>query len=195
MTARYIVKIIKFKCVDESGADFFGSDEPYWVFTANDGNSSHTTRSKVFGDVDSGDTRKFSSDAVVWPRKGASAGGEGPIGLSIQLWESDQGDADEITNTTRRVFDAAGFVPVVGQWVAKVPSVVREQLVASLGDDLMGSRTFLYPLARLNRQLRSPGDRIREKMRFGGSNGDLPFSVAGGPDYDLFMDVVRVADA
>ena len=87
MAARYIVKVNQFKCVDESGADFFGSDEPYWAFTSKVSSETHTTRSKVFGDVDSGDTRKFAEDAVVWPQKGADKGAEDPIGLTIQLWD------------------------------------------------------------------------------------------------------------
>ena len=106
---RYIVRAVKFVCVDESGFDFAGSDEPYWVFTARGADPVvHTTRSKVFGDVDSGDVRPFATENgrnVVWPRKGATAGAPGPIALSIQLWEADQGDPEEIAKQTERVFD------------------------------------------------------------------------------------------
>ncbi len=31
---RYLVRTIEFKCIDESGIDWIGSDEPYWIFTA-----------------------------------------------------------------------------------------------------------------------------------------------------------------
>ena len=28
---------------------------------------------------------------------------------------------------------------------------------------------------------------MTERFHFGGKNGDLPFTVAGGPDYDLWL--------
>ena len=31
----YIVKSLKFDCLDESGVDWLGSDEPLWVLAAN----------------------------------------------------------------------------------------------------------------------------------------------------------------
>lgn len=52
---RYLVRAIEFKCLDEFGIDWTGSDESYWVFTALRPNSRpNTTRFKVFGDIDSG---------------------------------------------------------------------------------------------------------------------------------------------
>lgn len=192
MASRYLARALRFECLDESGGDFFGSDEPYWVFTARSGDASHTTRSKVFGDVDSGDRRDFDDSAVVWPRKGADEGAEGPIGLTVQLWESDQGDPDEVTRQTARAFEAGESLPIVGDWLEEVPDWARELLGNALGDDMMGSHTVGYPTARLRRRLPQVGDRIRERFRFGGSNGDLPFTVAGGPDYDLVLEVVRV---
>jgi hypothetical protein len=49
------VRAMSFKCVDESGIDWTGSDEPFWVFSSVDpqGTTLATNRSKVFGDVDS----------------------------------------------------------------------------------------------------------------------------------------------
>jgi len=195
--ARYVVRIKTFVCVDESGVDFTGSDEPYWIFTARGaGPEVHTTRSKVFGDVDSGDTRSFAADNdrnVVWPRKGAAAGAPGPIALTIQLWESDQGDPAEIAKQTERAFDLGSQAPVIGEWVRRVPAIVRDQIAEFVGDDLMGSKTLSFPAARLARQLPRVGSKLTQKHRFGGNSGDLPFEVAGGPDYDLFLEVTRVA--
>jgi hypothetical protein len=195
--ARYVLRVIKFDCVDESGFDFLGSDEPFWIFTATDSSGKvHTTRSKVFGDVDSGDTLKFASDNnrnLVWPEKGAKQGAPAPIGLSIQLWDSDQGDPAEVAKTTQLAFDLGGQAPVVGEWVKRVPPIVRDKLVQLVADDLLGSKTLLYPARRLAGQLTSVGARLGEKHRFGGRSGDLPFEVAGGPDYDLHIEITRVA--
>lgn len=195
--AHYVVRVIKFKCVDESGFDFAGSDEPYWIFTARDANGKvSTTNSKVFGDVDSGDTRKFATGNgrnVVWPRKGASNGAAGPIALSIQLWEQDQGDPADVAKKTQKALDLGGQAPIVGKWIRKVPSVVRDQLVDLIADDLMGSKTLVFSASRLARRLPRAGAKFQAKHRFGGNSGDLPFEVAGGPDYDLFIEVERVS--
>jgi hypothetical protein len=167
------------------------------VFTARGADPTvNTTRSKVFGDVDSGDVRPFATENgrnVIWPRKGATAGAPGPIALSIQLWEADQGNAEEIAKQTEKVFDLGGEAPVIGEWIRRVPGIVRNQIADFIGDDLMGSKTLHFPANRLARQLPNVGSRITQKYRFGGNSGDLPFEVAGGPDYDLIVEVARVA--
>jgi hypothetical protein len=195
--AQYVMRIIKSDCVDASGVDFFGSDEPLWVFTARGRDGVvHTTRSKEFSNVDSGKTFDFATDNdrnIVWTRKGASKGASGPIALSIQLWDVDQGEPEEIAEKTKKAFDFGEQVPVVGEWIEKVPSVVRDGIAKFIGSDLMGSKTFLYPAARLAKQLPSVGAKFREKHRFGGHDGDLPFAVAGGPDYGPHIEVTRVA--
>lgn len=198
---RYVVRAVKFFCSDESGRDFPGSDEPYWIFTGRGPSPEiHTTRSKVFGDVDSGDTRPFEAANdrnVIYPERGATEGGAGPIALSIQLWESDQGDPVETLKQTRRAFDLAAQAPVIGTWVRLVPGIVRDQIIdqvaSTIGDDLMGSATLSFPASRLTRQLPSVGARFTQKIHLGGRSGDLPFEIAGGPDYDLFLEVTRVA--
>jgi|KBSSwiStaDraftv2_1062776.scaffolds.fasta_scaffold332884_1 hypothetical protein len=195
--ANYTVRILNFKCVDESGFDFLGSDEPCWMFTARDnGGNSNTCRSKEFSNVDSGDVINFQTDNnrnVVWPKKGAAAGAPGPIGLSIQLWDIDQGNPDDIERKTERAFDLGSQVPVVGEWVRRVPSIVRDQISNFIGNDLMGSKTLLFPEARLRRRLPNVGSKFTQRHRLGGNSGDLPIEIAGGPDYDLFIEVQRVS--
>jgi hypothetical protein len=156
----------------------------------------NTSRSQVFGDVDSGDSRRFESEGnrnVVWPRKGDSAGAPGPIALTIQLWESDQGDPDEIKKKTEQAFELGGNIPGHGEWIKRVPPIVRDQLAKLIADDLMGSKSLLFPASRLAHQLPRPGTSFVQRHHFSGQGGDLPFEVAGGPDYDLFLQVTRVA--
>ena len=195
---RYTVRAIKFHCVDESGIDWTGSDEPFWVFTANDEATAgvNSVGSKIFGNVDSGDTERFESADnrnIVWPQSRSADGAEAPIGLSIQLWEKDQGNRDKIVEATEKAFDIAGFVPVVGQWIAKVPSVVQNAIAGFAGDDLMGSATIGYTASRLAQRLPNVGDTLTEKFRLGSRSGDIPFGLGGAPDYDLYLEIQRVA--
>jgi hypothetical protein len=194
--ASYIVKLIKFDCGDESGVDRLGSDEVLWVFSARDSNGAvNTTHSRKFGNVDSGDSFKFKSgeESIVWPKKNDTKGDKGPIELSIQLWEIDKGDPDDIAKKTQKAFDLGALAPGVGEWVKRVPSVVRDKLNDLIADDLMGSKSLLYSEARLRKLAPEVGDRTVEKHHFGGRGGDLPFEVAGGPDYHLHYAIARVA--
>ncbi len=83
-------------------------------------------------------------------------------------------------------------VPGHGEWIKRVPEIVKDQLSSLIGDDLMGSKTLLFPVSRLSRLFPRPGLKKTEKHRFGGNSGDLPFEIAGGPDYDLFIQIERV---
>jgi CARDB len=57
---RYKVNAVKFTAVEESGIDLTGSDEPYFVFrTLGADGAQHRSQSRVFGDIDTGDTARF----------------------------------------------------------------------------------------------------------------------------------------
>ena len=195
--SRYIVRATKFFCGDESGFDIGGADEPYWVFSTRDANGAvHTIRSKEFGDVDSGETRKFpdrNDQNVIWPRQGAVKGAAGPIAISIQLWEADQGDKNEIVKKTQKAFDLGAKAPVIGDWIKLASSVVKDKIAGFVGDDLMGSKTLLFTESQLARKLPRVRNVLRVKHHFSGSGGDLPFEIAGSLDYDLFLAITRVA--
>jgi hypothetical protein len=88
-------------------------------------------------------------DDIVWPDKGRHGGAPGPIALSVQLWESDQGNADKAAQVTNAVLLAAGlFPPTV--WINSVPNIVREELIGFIADGIMGSRTILFSQRRLD---------------------------------------------
>lgn len=198
---RYIVEFIDFYCGDESGADWFGSDEPYWVTTSKQ-LSGHvrTMRSEEFGDVDSGDRRKFSTKShrnLVWPRQGQTSGGYGPVAFSTQLYEADGGSAAAVVDKTLTALDLvnkAGALVGVDTWIPKVPTVVRNQLVSAFADDTMGSRTIKYSKAYLAHFAPAVGSHFDRKYHFSGNSADLfGVSIAGAPDYDLHLRVTRVA--
>jgi len=112
--------------------------------------------------------------------------------LAIQLWEIDQGNAEDIAKKTEKALNLAEWAPVVGQWVGKARGVIRDSLNNLIADDLMGSRTVLWSASVLERRLPRKGSSFVERFRFSGRSGDLPFDVAGGPDYDLWVRVRRI---
>jgi hypothetical protein len=193
--ALYVVRAVKFYCGDESGKDYTGSDEPYWVYTARYGKGHiKTNKSIEFGGVDSGTTKQFDptqSYSWIWPQKGRAATGEpegaaAPIEFSIQLWESDQGSREKMVEATHDAFLAAEKVPLYGDFLKSAPDIVKKFLMGkiakALGDDLMGSETFSFTADQLSSRLPQVGNRFTEKRHFSGH----------GPDYDLYFEVVRV---
>lgn len=193
---RYVITADRFKCSDESGIDWTGSDEVKWAFTTKlTEEETVTSVTPEFGNIDSGDERVFKSDeGKIAPAKGTSGTGvAAPVGVSIQLVEIDQGT--DIESGVKRAFDVMGFVPGVGQWVAKTPDVVKSHIAKALEDDLMGSNTIVFRAHDLERRLPVIGSDFVDRLYFGGQGGDLPFAVAGGPDYYLYLKVTRVDDA
>jgi hypothetical protein len=59
-------------------------------------------------------------------------------------------------------------------------------------DDLMGSITLAYDPVELVERLPVVGGSVVERHHLGGHSGDLPFEVAGGPDYVLELRIVRL---
>ena len=173
----YVVRAIRFKCVDESGIDWTGSDEPYWVFSAVDdkGTALATNKSKVFGDTDSNETKRFPTpgakrgDNIIFPDRGVGSGGPGPIALSIQVWDKDQGDPEKTAQATNAALVAAGLFPPT-KWVAAVGAVVRQDLINLIADDIMGSRTILFTQSRLDDTLKEKGEFFEQIFRFSGNS-------------------------
>jgi len=128
----------------------------------------------------------------VWPKQGDIDGAPGPIALSVQLWEEDQGNAEATRKTTEQELSAVGYLPQVTDWAAQVASVVGLAVIGAVEDEVMGAKTFLFQQSRLQKLLKNPGDSYTERFLFGGNTGDLLFEVAGVPDYELFLQVERV---
>ncbi len=190
-TPRYIVRAINFKCVDESGPDWSGSDEPYWIFTAKSEDVEPvTSASEEFGDVDSGNTRKFKASNngnIYWPAKGAIGGKSGSIGLSVVLFEADQGNKEKMRKSIDTAFSVASLYPGVGKFIAATPSIIKQGLASWVGDDYMGAETFYYSSQDLAGRLPRVGSSFTEKRRFTKGGG-----VGNPADYDLTIQVERV---
>ena len=94
---RYKVEAIRFKARDESGADWWGSDE----VMAGTFDAEGFTASDEIGDIDSGDTHDFDPavSCIIGVRPGIAtlgknsvcdeAGKPGPFSFKVELWEKD----------------------------------------------------------------------------------------------------------
>lgn len=191
-TPRYRLEALGFACLDESGVDIFGSDEPKWFFTWTNGKAPKTVASREFGDIDSGDTRRWTPPLRITPGGGVT----GPLALSIQLYEVDQGDEAKMRTAVETAVTAANLVAMAKTGKPlPLPESVKKQLVKLLGNDLMGSATVAFSATELRRRLPRPGASVVRTLKIGGNSGDLPFEVAGGPDYQITCRVVRERDA
>lgn len=188
---RYRLEALSFKCIDESGVDMFGSDEPRWFFSWANTGKPRTVSSREFGDIDSGDSRTWKPPLKITPGPVS-----GPLALNITLYEIDQGNAETMRKGVEAAVVGANLASMAaGGGPVSVPEPVKKQLVNLLGNDLMGSATVAFSLDELRRKLTRPGVSLVRTLKLGGNSGDLPFEVAGGPDYTITFRVVRDRDA
>ncbi len=193
VTPRYVVKATSFYVGDETGLDDSGSDEPYWIFSthATDGRTS-TTSSHTFGDVDSGDTRTFRADeGCLWSLGCTSAAAPRGIGFTVQLWEEELGQAEEVKAKTQASFADAGDVLAllpVPDWTKYLDDVVSFVLGWAADDHVETERFYISP-ADLAARLPVAGRSYEIIRHFSGDGGTL----YGPADYDLRIEVRRVA--
>jgi hypothetical protein len=187
---RYQVKAVSFHANDESGADWLGSDEPYWIFSGvGMPGTELTTASHVFADIDSGDTASFGSiEGCLYL---SCSGGTAPTGMgfSVQLWEEDLGYVNETLYYTAMAFrQTGGVLDYYGgpaSWLASALDKVGEAIdyVNSwAADDLIGSQTYVYAPAYLASRLPA----------IGGSFSDTRTYSGGGGRYTMTVQVARV---
>ena len=186
---RYKVSASYFKAIDESGADWSGSDEPFWLFSSvSTTGTAATHATQVFGGIDTDDTQYFGlADQCVWGCGQSGAPAPFGIGLSVQLWEHDLGDVDEIWHDTADFFQEAG--PVLGDvpiadWVGKASTAVGKGLEFILSwaeDDLLGTNTYAFS---------APG--LASALPNRGSFADTRIYENGDAKYSLTMYVSRV---
>lgn len=188
---RYAIEAVSFRCIDESGVDFFGSDEPMFVMTWTNGTTTQTVRTKEFGDVDSGDRRTIGQFIA----GSKSRGVHGPIGLSVQLYEIDQGDHEEVRSTVDKVLVGANISSLLlgGPPVPVLPSGVLDEISTLFGNDLLGSLNVTFTANQLEQRLPKVGHSFSHLCKFRGDGGF--FNFEGGADYDLILRIIRRADA
>jgi hypothetical protein len=193
---RYRVEAEWFKTIDESGYDWAGSDEPYFIMSSVGVRGTNATkRTSVFGDVDSGERRSLSSaDRPVFPLE---CSGEAPdgIGISVQMWEEDNGDAAEVLAKSAEYFEYAKDISAWGgapSWVSKALGYMGEACSWASewqNDDLLGTQTFTVLKTDLSRNLTYVGDYYRFSKFF----GDPSSTGYGTPGYhEVRFKVTRI---
>lgn len=185
-TDPFSIKATGFHCSDETGVDFFGSDEPYWVFGSVGAGVAITTRSRVFGDVDSGDNLTFNDgEGWIWGQDGQPHPlPDGQIGSLVSLWEHDSGDPEEVRSATAAAFATAaavlavtGVAAWVGAVVAGVGSVVS-WLIGFMDDDHIADQTFIFDRQTVIDQAGKVGSSFNVSRRFTDGDGDYTLTIA-----------------
>jgi len=190
--ARYTIKATKFRCNDRASDAIFGpSNEPYWIFGSLGQGSAVTTRSKVFGDVDSGEKRTFDpDDGCIWGQNcSAQDLPNGEVASLVQLWEHDSGNPEKIRKGVEAAFGAAAVILAasgVAAWVSAVVAgvgAVIKWLPRFLDDDHIADQTFVFSKGVVAKNLPRVGNHFDVTRRF--ADGDA--------DYTLTIAVTRVA--
>jgi hypothetical protein len=181
----YTIKATSFRCVDETGPDWWGSDEPYWIFGSTAGGTASTARSRTFGDIDSGDSATFApGEGCLWGTDCAPRdfpGGE--IGAHIELWEHDYGDPTKIQAGVATAFaavagilTAAGITAWIGAVVAGVGAVIG-WLLSFLDEDHIADWTYVFTRQVLEDRLTKVGQSFTVTPRFTDGDGDYILTV------------------
>lgn len=182
---KYTLKATSFKAVDETGSDWAGSDEPYFVFnaTSNSGVVS-SSDSQIFGDVDTGETRTFSStEGCLGPRGCAATTAPYGLGVSVQGFEHDYGDPDAKLAVLADFFHQAGSWATdqgLSPWLDKALELIADAIdfVNSWADDeFIGTHTTAYSLTNLASRLRSVGAVSTDTLTLSSSAGRYTVTV------------------
>jgi hypothetical protein len=157
---RYKVEAIRFKARDETGVDWWGSDEVMVGTFDAEGD----TLSREIGDIDSGDTHDFdpavSCIIGVLPgeaRLGESsvcdaAGKPGPFSFRVEMWEKDSSIFGEFCNS---------LPPAAGRHTGP-------GCLISPADDFIGLSELFFPIPDLESTLPNVGDSFTETVVLGG---------------------------
>jgi hypothetical protein len=178
-TPQFRVEAITFRAVDESGPDWAGSDEVYFVFSAGAPTDKITA---VYEDLDSGEARNLGArDSCVAPVASCATAGTRAVHVDLAMFER----------------DLCGFV---NGDLPNAHYVLRHGYCA--GDDLIGRATIAYSEQQLLRWLRRPGASLQRTVTLGGPCGHsepgeicaTAPTIPSGPEYTLSYRITRLDD-
>ena len=184
---RYKIEAMRFKARDETGIDWWGSDEV--MVETNDAKGS--TVSNEIGGIDSGDTHDFdpAKSCIVAVRPGFAVLGESsvceevgepaPLGFQVEFWEID------LAGFPPAGFCVSGGTPEPGRHVAPWCSHGN-------GDDFIGRARINYSTQELEAALPHVGDEQIESIKLDPCPGQI---CAGFPDYTFTWRVTRLPNA
>jgi hypothetical protein len=184
--AGFTIKATKFHC-NRRGTDavFKPKCEYYFVFVTTAGTSTLTTKSMVFDDVDTGNTRTFgSTDGNLWGLAGHPEPlPVGDIGIQITLWEHDSGDPEAVREGVAAAVAGLSGVLIasgVAAWGAAVVAAVGgviTWLTTFMSDDYVAEAGYSFDGAVLAKQLTSVGSSTPSEVRLTDGNDDLTLTI------------------
>ena len=195
---RYTVELVSFKALDESGADWSGSDEVFGLFRSTGGYSVRTVKQ---GDVDSGNSRAFGSQERCLTRQRVLSGSADRgwlIAPDGTRWDCDPRGVPAPIGLRLELFEDDGCNAFFPSCFNTYSPPVRDP-----ADDLIGRAEPTYSAGELASRLRRVGDAYVTGFTLGGPCGHQPPGhvcgvgpfTATGPEYRLTIVVRRVNDA
>jgi hypothetical protein len=209
---RYKIEAVSFHCHNETGINWPGSDEIVVVIdTCPDDVNCVTTFSKIFGDVDSSETREFEPDescilpigdatysayggyfrdqallafADSWSCSGA--GVPGPFGFTVSMYDDDSGFFHDCFSGASDSFDDCIYSPDFGPDHPNLP--------VDSNDDLIDRRMILFTAEELAAALPNVNDTVERTIRL----EDCPDNtICGGwyTKYSFTYRLTRLPDA
>jgi hypothetical protein len=182
---RYTVKAVSFHANDETGIDWLGSDEPYWIFNGVGApGTEHSTASHVFGDIDTGDTAYFSATEGCMYLSCAGGAAPNGMGFSVQLWEEDLGYVSQTLTDEADAFRTIGgvlqgeYAPLswLGYASVKMADVI-DYINSLAADDLVGTQTWTYSPVYLASRLPAAGQSFTDTRTYTGGGGEYTMTV------------------
>jgi hypothetical protein len=182
----FSIKATKFRC-NRRGTDsvFDPKCEYYFIFGSTAGTSSVTTRSKIFENVDNGDTLTFPAvDGNLWGLNGhAEPLPTGEIGILVSVVEHDLGDVKKVQEGVAAAFATASTVLVfsgVAAWAGVVLTAVggvTAWLIGLSADDSVGDFAFAFDGSLLAKQLAAVGSSTPTERRVTNGSDDLTVTI------------------
>lgn len=185
-----IVRADWFKCNDGAGCGLAGADEPYWLFAAVSSTGKHpvTSRSRVFGDADTGEPRTFAShEGRVWGPDGHALELPPNLAVLVSLWEHVGGSPEDIDAVTEGVLHGTSRYLYALRNTAAPAAIVAGAgslivwLLTFLNEDFIADHTLILGRRVLETAVQVAGDQFRFRERFTDGDGD----------YTLELDVMR----
>lgn len=184
---RYKVEALRFKARDETGIDWWGSDE---VMVETRDSKGWTVTDEI-GDIDSGDTHKFdpAKSCIIAVRPGIvvlgkssvcdDVGEPAPLGFRVEMWEKD--------------FSIFGFPNkcLTGGTDTHGGSHCADD---GMGDDFIGHAQIDLSAQELETALPTVGSEHVETVVLNACRGADVCDVTYGPDYSFTFRVTRLAD-
>jgi hypothetical protein len=163
---KYKVEAVGFHCNDETSYDGpWVSDEIQVGIST----PAATTISRVFEDVDNGESRSFAPDqSCIYPIEGQSPNGDSVFGASSETWTcSEAGTPGPISFTVVMVEEDSGFFHECFSQFPPQCNFLVDDGPPDWNDDLIGRRTLEFTVEELAAAMPNVGDTVEETIKLG----------------------------